>query len=194
MNEDNLSHVFQIQLGVDLRKNLSLEKVEGMKQVLEVDTDEEVTEAYLKFILSKIESAVAKQGFTIVDGRLIDLAQMGSQDTNAVDDESLFSEEPAMASEQDDMEEPLVSDNHLELINHLMAAEFEVAASGGSLKEIKVNSHYQVTPEALQKALENMNNVKIIVCDMEYDWELVYLDINGVEKKTHSHEILIEED
>lgn len=195
MTEDNFTHVFQVQLGVDLGKILSLEKIEGLKQLLEVDSDEEVTEAYLKFILEKVESAVSKQGFIVVDGRMIDLNQMKTQEQNLNEQSVVEESESTMIDSTESKEsETVISDNQLELLNQLKAVDFEVVAGGGTITEIRINPHYQIDPEDVKQTLDSDKDVNIIISDMEHDWEIGYLDIHENLCIKHSHEELPEED
>lgn len=82
MATNSPTHVIQLALGIDLASALSPSKIEGIKHILEVDSDEEVAESYVNYLVTKAADTIKKQGVSIIQVGMAPVDQTGQEGVN----------------------------------------------------------------------------------------------------------------
>lgn len=186
--DENISHVYNIQLGINLAEVLSPQNKEGIKYMLGVQSDADLPEAYLNFVWNKIkghlEDDPVLSKMTVLDTRVLPYEEpdmdmpVGSESGSGESDDTVpeaQSEDLEQANSVEDDDKPMTLDEYKALEDSNDVDEND--SDKEQIEESDINPDEKLLIDSINDKLEDIES-------RNEDNEVLTIKVNDVFKDT----------
>lgn len=187
------THMYELQLGIDLTEILSPENVPGIKAYLGVTNDNNLLEAVVKDRYSKILTAMNQLGFGVINANFTEI-----QDSNKKQEDNVNTEanetikENKVASNDNKKIDNKETKKVFEIVNEQIVSGIKSTLKNEDVKEIStvtINAefiNYVEGSEALHKSSGLSNEIEITFDELDEGMLMIVSYVNKDDSLKHS--------